>query len=244
VTSRRLIPEQAITDAEAQIAKAVALAVDDQRRGMKTAMRSHGLTASAVQPAAVWSATAWAKSVAKHVTPAATAAVATLVRQAKANLPPAVTAGAGVATAAMVTHIVNTALSAGPRLGQALANAAGEDDPLAAVDDALDSGAGWVGDMAGRMASAVGNWVTSDLITHASNQSVLTYTVVWKATDDDRTRDDHAEADGQEVPAGDYFTVGGEQLLYPGDPDGSLGNTENCRCWLSYNDGTQDQESA
>tara|TARA_R110000796_G_scaffold62237_5_gene143622 strand:- start:2686 stop:3513 length:828 start_codon:yes stop_codon:yes gene_type:complete len=52
----------------------------------------------------------------------------------------------------------------------------------------------------------------------------------WIASFDDRTRDTHAEADGQIVMQADPFLVGGEQLLYPGDPAGSSTNVINCRC--------------
>lgn len=52
----------------------------------------------------------------------------------------------------------------------------------------------------------------------------------WLATKDDRTRDDHAEADGQIVNMGAAFYVGGEWLDFPGDPNGSPENTINCRC--------------
>lgn len=52
----------------------------------------------------------------------------------------------------------------------------------------------------------------------------------WVATSDDRTRDEHAAADGQEVPNDEPFTVGGEQLMYPGDISlgASAWNTINC----------------
>ena len=52
----------------------------------------------------------------------------------------------------------------------------------------------------------------------------------WIASFDDRTRDAHAQADGQIVMQSDPFLVGGEQLLYPGDPAGSSTNVINCRC--------------
>lgn len=51
------------------------------------------------------------------------------------------------------------------------------------------------------------------------------------ATRDERTRDDHSEADGQIVAMGQPFDVGGESLLYPGDPAGSAENVINCRCY-------------
>jgi len=52
----------------------------------------------------------------------------------------------------------------------------------------------------------------------------------WIATRDGRTRDDHADADGQVITTDGFFDVGGEQLAYPGDPSGSPENVVNCRC--------------
>ncbi len=54
------------------------------------------------------------------------------------------------------------------------------------------------------------------------------------ATRDERTRDDHSEADGQIVAMGQPFDVGGESLLYPGDPAGSPENVINCRCTVAF----------
>lgn len=52
----------------------------------------------------------------------------------------------------------------------------------------------------------------------------------WLATSDDRTRESHVEADGQSVDVNEPFDVGGEELMYPGDPDGEAGEVINCRC--------------
>jgi uncharacterized protein with gpF-like domain len=52
----------------------------------------------------------------------------------------------------------------------------------------------------------------------------------WMATLDDRTRDDHADADGQVVGIDEPFDVGGESLMYPGDPSGSADEVIQCRC--------------
>ena len=52
----------------------------------------------------------------------------------------------------------------------------------------------------------------------------------WVATADDRTRDEHLAADGQEVPNDEPFIVGGEEMMYPGDESlgASAWNTINC----------------
>lgn len=52
----------------------------------------------------------------------------------------------------------------------------------------------------------------------------------WDSSGDQRTRDDHFAADGQRVPFDQPFIVGGEALMFPGDPNGSAGNVINCRC--------------
>lgn len=53
---------------------------------------------------------------------------------------------------------------------------------------------------------------------------------VWVATLDNRTRHDHARADGQMVPEEEPFNVGGCDLMYPGDPRGPGYLIYNCRC--------------
>lgn len=44
------------------------------------------------------------------------------------------------------------------------------------------------------------------------------------------TRDSHADAHGQIVAVDEAFNVGGEDLMYPQDPDGSAENIINCQC--------------
>lgn len=58
----------------------------------------------------------------------------------------------------------------------------------------------------------------------------------WLATDDSRTREDHADADGTTVGIDEAFYVGDSAMMYPGDPDGSPGEVINCRCTLIYGD--------
>ncbi len=62
------------------------------------------------------------------------------------------------------------------------------------------------------------------------NREDIVYT--WRATNDERTRDSHAEMDGQTVREGELFVTGdGNTLEYPGDPNGPPEETINCRCW-------------
>ena len=56
----------------------------------------------------------------------------------------------------------------------------------------------------------------------------------WLSTRDSNTRDPHLSADGQTAGLEGFFLVNGEQLLHPGDPSGSAGNTINCRCAVTY----------
>ena len=52
----------------------------------------------------------------------------------------------------------------------------------------------------------------------------------WIASLDDRTRNAHAQVNGQVVNMNEKFVVMGELLAHPGDSAGSAGNVINCRC--------------
>jgi len=49
----------------------------------------------------------------------------------------------------------------------------------------------------------------------------------WIAANDDRTRDSHAEIDGEIIPVGGHYSNG---LEYPGDMSGPIEEWINCRC--------------
>ena len=55
---------------------------------------------------------------------------------------------------------------------------------------------------------------------------------MWLATDDNRTRHTHDEADGQRQPLGQPFNVGGHELRFPGDPLGPPQEVIQCRCTM------------
>lgn len=56
-------------------------------------------------------------------------------------------------------------------------------------------------------------------------------TKIWIATLDNRTRDAHADRDGEEIALGDEFARG---LSRPRDPNGAPEEICNCRCSLKY----------
>ena len=62
----------------------------------------------------------------------------------------------------------------------------------------------------------------------------LGYEIVkeWVCVNDDKTRDAHKEANGQQVRYDEAFIVGGEKLMYPGAEGGSAENVINCRCYM------------
>lgn len=75
--------------------------------------------------------------------------------------------------------------------------------------------------------------IATQLRQEANAKSVpdgFTFQKRWLATHDARVRPEHLTAEGQTVEVDEYFTVGGELLLFPRDPDASAENTINCRC--------------
>lgn len=56
----------------------------------------------------------------------------------------------------------------------------------------------------------------------------------WLATEDERTRPTHRDADGQTVPLDGKFTVGTSLMDYPGDPKGPDDEVCNCRCTVLF----------
>lgn len=63
---------------------------------------------------------------------------------------------------------------------------------------------------------------------------------IWVSTRDNRVRTtppdqhDHLRPDGQTRRLDQPFNVSGQLLQYPADPNGSPGNTVNCRCTMSF----------
>ncbi len=72
------------------------------------------------------------------------------------------------------------------------------------------------------------------LLESANTDADVLETKEWVSTADDRTREAHKHANGQTVKLDKPFTVDGEHLRFPGDPDGSPENIINCRCQIVF----------
>lgn len=59
---------------------------------------------------------------------------------------------------------------------------------------------------------------------------------IWVATGGPRTRDSHLAASGQCVPVDGTFSVGGAELMMPGDPGGPPEEIIQCRCTVVFED--------
>lgn len=69
---------------------------------------------------------------------------------------------------------------------------------------------------------------------HASRAMGMPMEKTWTATNDDSTRETHAEADGQTVALSQPFTVGSARMMHPSDPNGPPEEVINCRCVCTY----------
>jgi hypothetical protein len=59
-----------------------------------------------------------------------------------------------------------------------------------------------------------------------------TVTMTWRSAHDLRVRDAHQELDGQSIARGGVFQSSLGPIRFPGDPNASIANTINCRCYL------------
>lgn len=97
----------------------------------------------------------------------------------------------------------------------------------ARVDDVIDSGT-----QRARLIARTETVAASNAISNGQAQLAigdgLTLFKTWLATNDDRTRPDHVDADGQTVAFDESFDVGGESADYPGDESLSPEQRANC----------------
>lgn len=93
-------------------------------------------------------------------------------------------------------------------------------------------------DMTSGRAMTIAQTETNGAYNYASVQAATevagNWTKEWIVTSGN-PRPAHADADGQEVPIDEPFDVDGEDMMYPGDPSGSVENVVNCMCTVGYN---------
>jgi hypothetical protein len=86
------------------------------------------------------------------------------------------------------------------------------------------------------MNNGANQWAVQELNAAAQqNQESKPFeTKTWLSAGDARVRDTHQQADGQNVPVGQPYNVGGSMMSYPGDPFGPNSEVCNCRCTETY----------
>lgn len=258
--SRRLISAREIDSYEARLRGAVARALDAQvaavtltlhRAGLTTAhltaatnpdgtrrkKAAAAATAAAIVVPLVWSQDAWVGYVNEYLAQVARDVATDAAAAASGALD--VSAGSVAATSvdSSVSAVLDRAFAAGQAIGGRLdqAGISADGDVVEAVQGALDSAGSILGDLIGAMGQALGNTATTDVaayVAQADPTNSSGATKIWATQGDELVRPDHEDADGQEVGINETFTVGGEDLTGPGDPNGSDAQTINCRCWV------------
>ena len=99
---------------------------------------------------------------------------------------------------------------------------------------------GWFKPQALRIARTETTTATNYATVLAAKNSDLVLEKTWISVQDNRTRRppnsmfDHLDMNGQVVSETGMFFVGGEEIEYPGDPNGKAGNIINCRCKVVF----------
>lgn len=120
---------------------------------------------------------------------------------------------------------IGSTLTQGVGLGESIDKLAGR---VQSVFDSSDSRATLI---ARTEVIGASNGLSHDFASAVNDSGAMAVQRTWLATLDERTRPDHADADGQTVEGFDTpYDVGGEELMYPGDENGSAEQVANCRC--------------
>lgn len=109
---------------------------------------------------------------------------------------------------------------------------------VAEITRNLQNKFGWYKAQALRIARTETTTATNYATVLSAEQSEYELEKTWISVQDNRTRRtaqfDHLDMNGQIVDANKPFFVGGEELQYPGDPEGKAGNIINCRCKIVF----------
>lgn len=222
------------------MARAARAALDRLLAYTGSALAAGGYDAAVLDPKAA----RWAQHVAEHITPAVAAVFHEAFDAATrggatagdfATLHLATVENRLVGVPDEVFDLMRGELATGRAAGEAIPQLAARVDALLGDDERWANRANTIArteviganNMGGRAAAGA----TADLLGVEPGGVVKS----WLATGDGRTRETHAEADGQQVLGLETpFTVGGSLLDVPGDPAGDAAEVINCRCTATY----------
>jgi len=111
---------------------------------------------------------------------------------------------------------------------------------VAEITRNLQNRFGWFKYQALRIARTETTTATNLATVLAAENSEYQLQKTWISAQDNRTRRppkspfDHLDMNGVKVDADRPFLVGGEELEYPGAPNGTSGNIINCRCKVVF----------
>lgn len=255
---KRLLAETRLRRAELRIERAIKAALGRHKAHALAQLRAQHLAAAG--PPDAFGLTTWDASVDDGVEPA----VADSLRDFAAStaqflaLPPETRAeilgkiDVPAQTADFVERVRTVGTDVAGRLTDTLSVGIGKGESIEAlsarVSDVFD-----IGDNLAERIARTETHGAAEQTTFASAGAIADagyqLTKTWISTQDDRTRPDHVEADGQIVGMDEPFEVGGDELMFPGDD--SLGadvdQLANCRCSCTYDmadgvDGAIDEE--
>lgn len=235
---RRLVAATRMARWEGEIERALLRALRAQRAKALARLRASTLVADA-RPVDLFDQASWDTAVEEYLMPVAEAVFADVAAVIGRTLPAALPAIDVRPRAARLSNLVadmapDVATSLGRSLTVGVNRGESIDKLTSRVSDVFD-------DMAESRARTIARTETIGAANGAGfdaagavHLSGVELEKTWLATNDEVTRPDHADADGQTVPYDQPFDVGGEELMYPGDDNGSAEQVCNCRCTCTY----------
>lgn len=98
-----------------------------------------------------------------------------------------------------------------------------------AVRSMVSSRSSWKSGLSTYATTATIEGVKTAVYTEGGNRVVRSWHIF-----DEHARPSHLKADGQERKGRTPYRVGGAALMCPGDPNGPIEETINCRCWQDW----------
>lgn len=250
--ARRLIAAVRLRRMEDRLSAAVGRALDQARARTLASVRRPPMLVAAMAPAPspqpfdpAW----WRQAVDEHVAPEVEDVLDEIAMATLSRLGWTQSGLAAVDMTARVARLVGLVEGVGPDLAGRLGSTLNVGVALGESVDQLAARVQSEFDVADRRARTIARTEVvgaSNGTAHDVAAAVIVaggrLSKTWIATDDERTRDTHAEADGQTVAYDEPFTVGDAMLMYPGDPDGPPEEIINCRCSQAYEPVEEDAE--